>query len=322
MEENIKGIILLVLIAFLTTTSSFLLSLTGISVSNFLTINFFPLLEKTMSINFILFLILASITMLTLIIITKTFEMKKTLIVSLVGYALGAILSLVFFLDLNFLPVLLFGGIGIIIATKFFKPKEVTESNLFKEGNSFAGKIVIFFSIGTFIAILLITIPNSQEYENNFTKDILSSFISGDSIGISNQLLDSIGQLQKETLNGIQQTEEYKKMQTKNDSDFFALELKIEDTKVLYTSKEYQDLISEQIKKMGSADSDNAQQINNTLSTNIPQITILAKFAWIIYALTGLIFVIFIGELIIKNLSSLMYAIITKFTNKQDLTKA
>ena len=318
MEKNILGIILTFLLAMLIIASGFFLNLTNITLASYLTINLFPLLDNFLSPYFIGFLITISLALTTIILIAHNFETKETMIFSLAGYLIGSLVILALFVQLEFGIVLLFGGLGIILSIKLYEKQEDNFSKSFKTGRSLTGKIILFFGIGVFLTILLMTLPNANEYEQNFSKNILESFVSNDNLNLSSPLIGMLGNMQKETISSIQTTSEYQKLQSKNDPDFLDFENKLEELKILYASKEYQDLVGKEVDNLASS-----EEILPDLSSELPIVKDIAKFAWLIYAVLAFVSVLFIGEFILKNISSLIFAIINKFTHPPnvDLTK-
>ena len=105
-------------------------------------------------------------------------------------------------------------------------------------------------------------------------------------------------------------------MQAKNDSDFLKLEMKLEELKLFYTSDEYSKTIAENTSKI--IDDSKSKP---GFDLELPFVKDIAKYAWLVYALIAFASVLFIGELIIKNLSAFIYAIIIKLTTPQNLTK-
>lgn len=307
MEERTQGIILTILIIVFIVLSGFLFSLTNITIDYFLTINLIPLAGGFLSIEFISFIITSSITLTLLIITISKFDTQEALIYSLTGYVIGILFILLIFIQLQFIFALLFAGFGLALSIKMFENNDETLSKRFKSGSAVTGKLILFFGVGIFITVLLITLPNANEYEKNFSQDFVKSIIGGDDGGIGAPLLSSIGELQKETLNSLQQTTEYKKMQTLNDSDFLRLDNKVNDLKLFYTSKEYQEILAN-----GTNDILTSSDPNQNTTINLPFVNDLAKYAWLVYALLAFVSVIFIGEVILKNISAILYALVSK----------
>jgi len=307
MDQKISGLILAIFLAIFVLLSGYLISLTGLSIDYFLTINLLPLADGFLSIYFIAFLITVSISLTIINHITKNMPTQEALIVSLGGYLIGAIASAFLFIEIEFIFVLLFTGLGISLSVKMYSQTENNFTQKFKSASAVSGKIVLFFGIGIFILIILITLPDAKTYESNFAGDLVESFIGGEGNNLSAPIISSIGKIQKDTLASVQQTPEYTLMQSKNDSDFFKLEMKLEELKVYYTSEEYLKTVSKEtgdfISKDGSTDQ---------LDLELPLVKDLAKYAWLIYALIALASVLFIGELILKNLSALFFAISSK----------
>ena len=316
MDQNQLGIILAIILALLITITGFLFSLTSITLDFFLTINFLPIANVFLSLYFIGFLVIASLCLATVMTVTDKLEQQKAIIFSLLGYLIGITILLIFFVQIELIFVLLFSGFGIALSIKMHNQDNKTFTKNFKSGASMAGKIVLFFGVGIFVTILLITLPNASEYENSFSSDIIQSFVGGENPSISAPLIASIGQLQKETLSSAQQTPEYKIMQAKNDSDFLKLEMKLEELKLFYTSDEYSKTIAENTSKI--IDDSKSKP---GFDLELPFVKDIAKYAWLVYALVAFASVVFIGELVIKNLSAFIYAIISKLGNKQNLTK-
>jgi hypothetical protein len=309
MEQKITGALLSLCLAIFVITSGFLISATGLAIDYFLTINLLPLADGFLSIYFILFIITSSISLMLIGLIIRKTSFQQALVFSLLGYIIGVLVTVFFFIQLEFIFALLFTAFGIVVSIKLYHKTDEKFTQKFKTGASISGKIIIFFGIGIFITIILITAPNANEYETNFSNDIVESFIGGEGDSLSAPLLSSLGQLQKETLLSIQKTPEYLLMQSKNDSDFLKLEMKIEEFKTFYTSDKYSKTISKNTKDFVAGDNSGEQ-----LNLELPFVKDLAKYAWLIYALLALASVLFIGELIMKNLSALLFALFSKTT--------
>lgn len=318
MNYSTNTIILSIITILSSISTAYFFSLSGISINNFLTINLFQLLDAILTIQFALSLIFASLSISTIICIIKNNEFATGITFSLISYILGAIIGTLLFGLTNFLIPILFGSIGIFLAIKNLeqKEKEYKSMPILRAGINSSGKIILFISIGFFIYLLFITIPNQVNYEKQFSNDFLSITIGGEKNSvqdsIQSQVIDIIIQTQKETLNSIKQFSGFSSLHESSDistlnfySNFIAYEQVV-------NSNEYKNNLKEQYVEQ----TDNSE-IGKTILDNLPFIEKTAKYAWLLYALSGLILTLFLGNLIIKNLAGIFYFLLNSAFNQK-----
>ncbi len=294
------------ILATLSLISTFFLFLTKIEIADFLTINIFPLIQKTLSIYFLVFVISISIIISISFCASKRFESKKAKIIILPTWIISSLIGLIIFNKLDFLIVFLFSTIGL-----FLLIKSSENESTFSSGFNSAKKVTLFFSIGLFISILLITFPNASEFEENFNKDLLNTTIGEEDnfkAIIEDSLITAIISTQKETINSIENFQSYKTLQEKEDIDAQNFITQINSLKTAISSKEYENQIKETLPK------DN--NLGNTILAQMPIIQNISKLSWIIYPLSGLVLSISLFGIVVQILTGIIYTLLRKIVNK------
>ncbi len=321
MDQRVFGSILTIITIVSILLSALFFSNTGITSNSFFTINIFPILAKILTINFVLFLIFGSIALATILTLYKLFETPLSITLTVIGYFIGVILGTIIFAQTEFLLMLLIGLIGIIIAFKLMKKKEIGFLNLLKQGTNVSGKIILFIAIGLFVSMIIISIPNKDIYEKNFVDDLLKTSIGNEDNlkqNISEPILESTLAVQKETINSMKLLPGFSKLSSKSDSDVLAFVNGFDSYEEMVNSEEYKELLRQKI-EAGSEGVNIGEQIIEEL----PIIERFSRYAWIIYPLMTFILALIIGSLIIKHLTALFYVIILKILDfdKKDPTE-
>ncbi len=298
--------------------TGFFFSLTGIQIENFLTINIFPIIEKLLSINFLAFIIFASASLAIIEIIIKKFETKTTILFCTTSYLLGVIITCLLFNLIYFLIPLLFGVIGLFFATmtQNEKEKEYKTMAILRSGISSAGKIILFVAIGTLLFFLIINIQNQSYYEESFTKDFLNLTIDEQNTvysQINEPFIDSIIEAQKQTINSIKSIKGFQELENKNDVDVLTFVAGFNNLETTLNSENYRKTMIEQIENQQS----NINFGENILNS-IPLITQIAKYSWLFYTLFLFAFILMIGNILIKNIAGIIYAVIVIYFIKNE----
>jgi len=306
MNYNTKEIQFTLIFGALTLFSTLFLALSTIEINDFLTINIFPLLQKTMSIYFLLFLIFISAAIAVSFCASKRFESKKAKIIIIPTWIISSSIGLILFGKIDFLIIFLISTIGF-----FFLTKSGETDSIFGSGFKSAKTVVLFFSIGVFISILLITFSNATVFEKNFNDDLLKTTIGEkDNFKgiIEESLIESVITTQKATVESIENFPSYKKLHDKNDLDIQTFISQINYLKNAIDSNEYKTQIKENISK------DN--NLGNSVLNEMPIMQNIAKFSWIIYPLSGFVLTISLFGIIVQILTGLIYTTLRKIVNK------
>ncbi len=318
MNYSTNTIILSIITIISSISTAYFFSLSGININNFLTINFFQLLEAVLTIQFALFLIFASLSISAILSIIKNNEFLTGITFSLISYILGAIIGTLLFGLINFLIPILFGSIGIFLAikTQEQKEKEYKSMPILRAGINSAGKVILFISIGFFVYLLFVTIPNQVNYEKQFSNDFLSITIGGEKNSVQDsvqsQVIDIVIQTQKETLNSIKQFSGFSSLQESSDISSINFYNNFVAYEQVINSNEYKNNLKEQ-----NIEQNNTSNLGKTILDNLPFIEKTARYAWLLYALSGLILTLFLGNLIIKNLAGIFYFLLNSAFNQK-----
>lgn len=303
MKEDITISIYFIVATALTILSIFLLSLTKITLDDFLTINVFPLIEKTMTMEFLLFLFLIPLIITIYYIISTTFEIKKAFLIIIPSWLIGTLIGLILFNLMEFILLFLITTIGI-----FLLVRENDKENAFSTGFSFSKKFTLLFSIGLFLTILSITLPNATEFEENFSIDILETTIGSEDENlrdmIETPLIESIILTQEQTIQSIKNLPSYQSLKQKQDVDVQLFTMQIKSMQDIISSQEYRDELEVQRSSM--------QGLSEQITKDLPIINNLARFSWILYPTFAFILAISMFGIIIQIITAIFYVIIKK----------
>lgn len=317
MDDNVTVGIYLSILIIIIIISGYFFSLTGIRLENFLTINLFPLIDSVLTINFLIFIIFASISLSIIGLIIRKFKTKIAMILSSTGYTIGIIISCAIFGLFDFLIPLLFGIIGIVFATitQDKKEKEYKSMPILRSGMASSGKIISFIAIGAVLFTLTMTLTNQSSYEKNFTDGFLSLSIGeeGDlQSTIKEPLINAIVDSQKQTINSIKNLNSFSKLNEKNDSEVLTFLIEFQTFEATINSEAYKQIMEEQF------DLQQDQGISEKIMTTIPLVNNLSKMAWLFYTLTIFIFILMIGNLLVKNISGIIYSIVIFYIKEKE----
>ncbi len=315
MNEHLPGIIISTIIAVLFFISTAFLALTNTTITIFNSLDPSILINLIFNTNFLLFLITLSTGISMILLTAKMYNYKFATIFSITGIFFGTIVGFIVFNQLNYLLILIIAIIGVVISIKNLtkKEEELKYLKILRSGSSTAGKIILFLAIAIFLQLVIINSANQKELEENFTSNILNMTL-GDSKSLNDSinapLVDLVILTQQQTIHSILQNPTYKKLETKNDTDTQTFIATMNALNTQMNSKEYKQLYQTQI-------NDNSKTINlqEGIIKNSPMLELLSKNAWIVYAISGLITALFVGGLIVKNLSGIIYVLIVSLIN-------
>jgi hypothetical protein len=317
MENRIKGLILSILILALALTTAFFFSLSQAKIDLLFTPNVIPLLKVLLSTNFMFFLLSGSVTIALILITIRMLETKEAILFSCAGYLLGGILGCVIFGMMEYLLAVAFGMIGVILAAKMLneKEQELKYMQTIRSGAFASGKIITLFAVGFLIFMLIIAYPNQKVYEDKFTEEILNFTIGNTQTlkeQITSPLTDLIIKTQKTTILGIKSAPTYTALQTTSDPEDLAFVMTMNAIEQEIDKKEYETLVKSQLQQ-STAQLDFGKEILK----DIPFVSLTAKNAWLIYCVSGFILILIMGNLIIKNISTILYWVLVKIIPKK-----
>ncbi|MFA5931634.1 MAG: hypothetical protein WC821_04980 [archaeon] len=310
MDERLPGAILAILLFIWVIATAYFFSLTGISTQMFMTINSFPLFEKILSGNFLAFIFSASICMGLILTLGRKYLFVPALLFIGSGLILGILINFLIFqkMMVDFALPLFLLMIGIPLGIRYLKEKEHELHYLvsIRSGTSAAGRILIFACIGLFLYLVIVGSMNQVKLEQNFVPEFLNISV-GNGIKLSDQFADqfatSIALQQQATITEIQKLPELSNLSAKNDPDGLMLITKLDAIKTTFSSNDFKNNISTQLK---------AQKIDlgTEIVKQLPLITLMSKYCWILYAISGFVMMLMICNLIVKTISSIVYAVL------------
>ncbi len=311
MDEKVPGVVFAASAAVMILTGAYFFTLTGITVNQFLTINTIPLLKEMASINFVLFLVCASFAIGFITAIGRKYLFKYSMLFSLTGTLIGIICALLLFPQLLefFAPIIVF-LLAIPISLKNLQDREheLKYMAVLRSGASAAGRIVVIVCTGFFIYLIAFSVTNKDTLEANFVPELLS-YTVGDGPVLSDQFNESLANAmaiqQQQTIEQIQSLDSLKNLQAKNDPDGLALASQLDATKAYVTSNDFKTKVTENLKNQ-------KVDLGEGVMKQLPMMSLFSRYAWIIYPIAALIMTMFIGNLVIRNLSAGVYSFLMR----------
>jgi len=282
---------------------------TGITIQSIMTINSFPLLSAILSINFLVFVILASLSLALILIIGKKYTFKYALLFSITGYLIGIILSTILFKQLANVFILMCFGLIAIPAGIVYINKREEELKYFKKiraASTGAGRMLLILGLGFFFTLLFIGITNQAKLKEEFVPGFLQVTI-GDGVTLDDtfqgQLVDALLGSQTQMIDTILGFDEFNSFQTNSDIDGLILKAKLEAIKSNLTSQQTKNIALAKLKEQNI-------DLGKELIAKINFIKQVSDFVWVLYAISGFLLFTIIGSAIIKNLSAIFYTIL------------
>jgi len=309
MNNTISGAILCILAILVLIGAGFVLSLTGITMKLFLTVNFVPLGYAILNVPFAIFLVLSSLALALILLIARNRDFVPALIFAEVAYLGGAFISAAIFGFLDFSAAILIGAVGVALLVKGLDEKEVAMKHFakFRAGSSASNKVIALFAVGLFVAVIIFTASNQSYYKDSFSAEFMKVTI-GNGLSLSDTtqelLISSIIASQKGTVEQIANIPELHSLVASGSADAIALDNKISAIRSNLDSPAVHDAIKEATKKVS---------LGEDLVGQMPAIKMVADYAWLLYAFEALILVLLLGGLIVKTLAALFYFAIGSF---------
>ncbi|MDD2531150.1 MAG: hypothetical protein PHY04_01570 [Candidatus ainarchaeum sp.] len=310
MRNNFTGIIfsLIILISFV--MGGYFFSQTQISLNSFLTINIGPLFESIISLDFLLFCVSISIGLGVMISLGSFYEIKKATIFATGSYLLSIIITVILFNLYDFLAPLLISAFTIVFCIKSLqKAREYKIFPILRIGIYSSSQFFLIFSTAFFFLLFFNSINQISYLESNFSNEILGSTI-GNEVTLSDQftlqLAQAIAKNQSDTIELMQNQEELLRMTDEGITDALIYNQKLSAYKTAYSEEEYIQKIAETMKN-------NQLNIGEEIVNKFPIIKLMAKYAFLLYPLSAFLLILFIGNIIIKNLAGLIFSGIVKY---------
>jgi len=320
MKQTTAAFVLSAIIFVSILVGAYFFAASGITLGMLLTINAMPLVKAMLSINFALFVVMSGTAVAGIITLAKTQNSNNTLMFLEVAYLAGICGSVLIFNLLDFVLALGFGAIGIYFAATMLTSKEAELKKwaIARSGAASAGKITLFIAVGLFLSIIILTAQNQAYYEKNFVSDLLSITIGDSSTlkdSLNEPLVETMIQTQQQTVQAIMATPQYVALEQKSDAEVLGFVATMDSIETQMKTKQYKDTILQEISSQS-----NSLDIGEGIIAQMPMIKIAAQYAWILYAIEGLILLLFIGGLFTKNIAALIYFVLEKIFNNNLVT--
>ena len=315
MKSSIPGILFALAFSISLIMSGYFFALTQITLNSFLTANTLPLINSIMTLNFLFFCICTSIGIGLLISIGSFYELKKAILISVPAYMISVIFISIAFNLIGFFVPLIAGVLAIPICyASLKKSKEMKVFPIIRTGAYASSKFILIIGAAFFLLLLFISINQSDNLQNNFTEDLLTTTV-GENFSLSDQislqLASSISSQQVSTIDLILEQEEMKKLVATNSIDAITLNQKLLAYKQAYAGEEFKTKVSQDLKNRNI-------DFGTELLSSFPILNTLAKYAFILYPLSAFILFMFIGNLLIKNIAGLIFSGIVKLIPNEE----
>jgi len=147
---------------------------------------------------------------------------------------------------------------------------------------------------------------NQEQLKNDFVPEFLKMSV-GDGVTLDDyfqmQLVSTIMTSESQLVDSIYSSAEMKNLKIKNDPDAIALSKKLLDINKSLGSEETKEAALVQIK-------DKKIDFGQEIISQLPMISTMSTYAWIIYAISGLLTFSIIASVIVKNIAAVIYTII------------
>jgi len=312
LHNLLPGIVLSILIAVFVFLGAYFFSLTEITIKMFLTINTFPLMNSVLTLNFLIFLISASIAIAMMLVIGRRYSITESLLLTIIPYLVGAVIGIFIFNLVEFFIPIIAVVIGIPLGIKYLVKKEEEAKYLkgIRSGGSGAGRIITIVAIVFALVLLFYTLPQKDTLQKDFVPELLLMTIGDKNLSLEDsfrsQLADSIASQQVATIDAMLNQQPLINLSQKNDPDAQNLIASLERNKLVYQGEAFKKDIAD---KMANQN----MNIGEGLIKKFSMIEFVSKFAWLLYPFTAFIMIMFIGGLIIRNLTAIVYGAIRIF---------
>ncbi|MFA7133248.1 MAG: hypothetical protein WC108_08125 [Bacteroidales bacterium] len=318
MKNLVPGILFSVAFFVCFIMSGYFFSLTNITLNSFLTINSIALIDSIMSLNFLLFCISSSVGIGIIISMGSFYNLKEASIISIPAYVLSILVLVVAFNLTSFFVPLILGTFAIpICLMSIQKAREMKTFPILRAGIYSSGKFVMIIGIALFVVLLIIGLTQSQELEKNFTTDLLSTMV-GNNLTLSDQFVlqfaQSIAAQQVNTIDLMLEQTELTNLIESNSIDAINYHQKLIAYRNAYQEEEY-------LSKLATSMKNNKINFGEEFLTKFPILRTVAKYTFIVYPFMAFIMIMFIGNIIIKNLAGLVFSGIVKYVPDKEETE-
>jgi hypothetical protein len=237
----------------------------------------------------------------------------------LTGASLGAFIGwlvyLLFFgieLKSVFLSFLVIPAIAITAGFSYFRKAEIKNLVGFRTGTESAKKGFLVFTIGIFLILTLIGLPNNEKYTKELFDGIVEKTASN-MLGSKDLALAGADQalnIQRMLIVGIMNTEQFNKLRQKNDPDVKAFVAMIDATAASIDNPETKKKIADELSK---SNDEIKQKINyDTIKKSSKEIELITNFYSVLVAFGVATTLAIYFNIIAANIAG-VYAAITKF---------
>ncbi len=313
----LPGAVLSVLVGIFTLLGAYYFSLSGISLKMFLTINTFPLINAVLTLNFLIFLICAALSISMMLVIGRRYPLTGALLLTMIPYFAGAAIgAFIFGLNDFFIPIIA-SVAGIPVGIRFLAEKE-DELRYLKRpraGGSAAGRIITIASLIFALFLLFHTLPQKETLQEEFIPELLLMTIGDENLSMGDsfrmQLAGAISEQQVSTIDTMLRTPALRNLSEKNDPDAQNLISSLEATKTNFRGEEFKKDVADKLESQNL-------DIGKELLGKFPMIALVARFAWLLYPFTALVTLMFIGGLVTRNLAAGFYGLIGSYIRPEE----
>ncbi len=270
---------------------AYFLNAAGIAVNDFFTFKLHILLDKIISVNFLLFIIAFPLTGAIITALAKKMRKINLMLFSLLSALVALSAAMLLFPPLQgFWILFLFYIIAIPlrIETAYIKYAELERFVSMRTFLATAGRGALVIGIGLFVLSSVTILADQEAYVGKFEATFIENIFRGFTTGKSQQqlagsLVDTLVESQLQTVNAILENPLFSKLREKNDPDVIAFVAASEAAKEEIQSSEYrQQLVSQ----FSAGSSPLAEQINivEMLKRQLPFIETLERFLWLLHA--------------------------------------
>jgi len=286
------------------TLAIFFLNSTGFSMQSLLLFDLYSIKDLLLSPEFWLFVLFFSLANGLFLFIFEQFERKLALASAIIASALAVGLSFALFEVMQKLVVVFaFYMIGLIVAEEFVKMRltELKRLRAWRAASAGMGKVIVIMALGLFITGVLIVMPQQERYWEQVNEVLVKTLLKAGTGTTADAMVASQRYLMQNILNS-KQFMAIRSSSSPEDQNF-ALYMGILANKIF--SKEYRENAAKQVEKT----LEDKKAIGNVMS-KMPFADLLKKLIFVLLPLNSTLMFWFFGQVIIKNISSIIAALV------------
>lgn len=315
---------------------AFFLGATAISVNDLFTFKIQFFLEKLLTINFALFLLLFPLTTAAIAAFAKKMEKKSAMLFTTAGALVGGAAAMLAFPGLQefwLLGLFYLLSVPLVVQTAAMKYTELKSFVSTRTFMAAAGRSIAVMGIALFVLSAVTVLPEQDQQIKRFEETFMENIFAGMSSGKSQQQItgsavDMVIEAQKQTADSMIGTPQFQKLRSKTgtDADVAEFVLAANAMRQYLDSSEYKAKVTEEFGK-STADISQKIDIVAVIKKQMPFMETLERYLWAIQGFALAATFMLMGGIVFKPAAAayglLLERILVRLpAEKQDTPKA